>query len=730
MDNKPYRQYFLYLDESGDFEENRDNFSSPSLVGGILCEKDICEVRKAENIISQVREKYIVINEQYKNSNFHHATELPSEIKADVKVDMVEAIINNGFIPIIFQQKSKEKILNNTTTYISFLVDGIVKLIQDFSFHNPIELTVTIGYRQDVDIKRKKESKGELNLKNDYIKPQFIKSEFEKYITIAQIRESYNFRNKFKVHLKFANDKGDAFLVLSDYICNFYYTKESLQCKKHLNKRVMKLLNVKNTRNNSKFNTYSIYEEPEIERLKRNISDGNFGEALFFAVLINHQTEEWESFKPKLRKCLADISESELSMALNNFYAKMQLLGTFSGKSNQVIQIVDNVIGFIGYKDILRSCYDSCMARIYLFKMAALMHRGNYTQFIRISEKCESHVKASKDLNIYLMFANRMTTFYYANFQYVKSIEIGEQLLHILKKLSQEVNSIFQETGYRFNICDDQYEKICGTLALSYYGACSISKEYADQARRYSLNAMSGFVKENDKRRTAQVLAQIEAESGNYEQACNCLNYGLNVNVHSILSPDFTKGERPLSKFGDFDWYHLTKLLAVMVSSSDEQYRKLAISMIQDSFECFKNYVTRIEQQIHFPIFITFCMYARALINSTESNKYKMFARALFEKAILSTEEFKNSSPRFRAAGLVIRANYLLALLKIGNNNEFNSALQDLKEKLKDYCSSKPISEEMKSVFGWWYNGLKEITYEDKDYTKHVLSKMSRTILF
>lgn len=730
MDNKPYRQYFLFLDESGDFEENTDNYNSPSLVGGILCEKATCEVSKAENIISQIREKYIDINKQYKDSNFYHATELPAEIKSNVKVDMVEVIVNNGFIPVIFQQKSKEKILNNTTTYISFLVDGIVKLIQDFSYHNPIELTVTIGYRQDIDLKRKKESKGEFHLKNDYIKPQVIKNEFDKYITIAQIRESYNFRNRFKVHLKFANDKGNLFLVLSDYICNFYYTKDSLIRKKQLAERVRNLLNVKNTRNNKKFNTYSIYEEPEIERLKRNISDGNLGEALFFAMLINHQTEEWDSFKPKLRKCLADISESELSMTLNYFYAKMQLLGTFSGKSNQVIQIVNNVIDFIGYKEILRSCYELFMSRVYLFKMAALMHKGNYNQFTRISELCAIHVKAAKDLNTYLMFANRMTTFYYANFQYIKSIEIGEQLLYILKKLDKEVNSIFQETGYKFNICDDQYEKICGTLALSYYGACAISKKYTVQAREYSINAINGFIKENDKRRAAQVLAQIEAEAGNFEQACYQLSYGLNVNLNSLLTPDFTKGERSLRKFGDFDWYHLTKLMVVMISSSNEGYKKLAIKMIQDSFDYFKNYVTQTEQQIHFPAFITYCMYAKCLIDSTEPDKYKMYAIELFKKAILSAEATNNNSPRFRAAGLIMRSNYLLALLRIENKSEFYSNHQELKEKLKEYSSYKHVSDEMKNIFGWWNNALKEISYDNREHTKHILSKMSRTILF
>lgn len=738
MNSKKFKQYCLYLDESGDFEESEANLNSPSLVGGVFFQKESINEQAAEHIISQVRDKYVKKNEQYKAINYHHATELPVEIKADVKVDMVETIIENGFTPVIFQQQSKEKILNNTTTYIMFLVDGIVKLIQDYTYHNPMELTVTIGYRQNIDVKRKLASKGEINLKNDYIKPQEIKNEFDKYLTIAQIRETYNFRNKFKVNLKFAHDKDNLLLVLSDYICNFYYVKESFKYKKGLNLRVMKLINSNNKANINKFNTYSILEEPEIERLKRNIDDRNFGEALFFAMLINHQTREWDRFKPKLRKCFADISDAELQLVLANFYAKMQLLGTYSDKSHQTIQIVNNAIDFIGDKDILKSCYDSFMAHVNLFKMAALMHLGNYNQFLRVSEKCETHVKASRELNVYLMFANRMTVFYYANFQYLKSIEAGERLLRILEKLELEVNSIFQETGYRFDICGDQYEKICGSLALSCYGACSISKEYVEKGRKYSFAAIDGFQKEYNKRRSAQILAQIEAESGNFRNACEQLNYGLRINVEKLLEPDYSNGEKSLKKLNDFDWYHMSKLMATMISSSDIAASTLALKMLNDSLENFKEYVNKLDNQITFPTFITLCMFANCLINSPEVNRYKDYAITLFKKAISAAEsprEYsekakKSSSPRFRAAGLIIRAFFLLALIKINNKNDFNNYLYALKEKMNDYLSSGDVANDMKNIFVNCKSMLDEVKFEDRERAINSLSILSRKILF
>ena len=92
MNPKKFKQYCLYLDESGDFEESEANLNSPSLVGGVFFQKESINEQAAEHIISQVRDKYVKKNEQYKAINYHHATELPVEIKADVKVG------NNCFV--------------------------------------------------------------------------------------------------------------------------------------------------------------------------------------------------------------------------------------------------------------------------------------------------------------------------------------------------------------------------------------------------------------------------------------------------------------------------------------------------------------------------------------------------------------------------------------------------------------------------------------------------------
>ena len=290
------KHYYLYLDESGDFEENEEtnsfgHFKEPSLVGGIFGPEDLNNTEIPRSIISDVRKKYISQNHEYSKSDFRHAVDLPSAIKKYVKLDMVEAIVKAGFTPVIFQQKTKELIQDNTTTYIMFLVDGLIKLIQDCIFDYDLKLTVVIGNRKNVDKMNRLKDSGHLVKKYENIKPNEITNEFYKYLAMAKIRESYSFPHKFQVKFRFDDDKGNDFLVLSDYICNSYYTRNSFieGNKQILKSRFQQFLSDGKTIDHRKFHLYSILEEPELERLKRNVSDGNYGEALFFAMILNRE---------------------------------------------------------------------------------------------------------------------------------------------------------------------------------------------------------------------------------------------------------------------------------------------------------------------------------------------------------------------------------------------------------------------------------------------------------
>ena len=137
-------KYYLYLDESGNFwEDDPSDRVSPSLIGGVLCKKELANEDVAQKVHSDVVQDFIKKHPQYKNADFDHATDsVAAEDKPELKLLMVDAITKAGYIPVVFQQKGKYFIETNTTTYIMFLVEGIIKLIEDRKIEN---LSVVIG---------------------------------------------------------------------------------------------------------------------------------------------------------------------------------------------------------------------------------------------------------------------------------------------------------------------------------------------------------------------------------------------------------------------------------------------------------------------------------------------------------------------------------------------------------------------------------------------------------
>ena len=284
LPESPNGRYYLYVDESGDFNDT-DNAKNRngSLLGGVLCWDETQALEAAKNIISTVREKYVSEYPEYNSFSFYHATEFPKEtdeqkaIKRSIKFDMLKAIISDNyrFIPIVFSQAPRLHIQNSTTIYIMFLVDGLVKLIQDCTNQKDFHLTVTLGGRRD--IAREKEY-----VRINHVQPPHpfyipggeIKTEFDKYMAMAKVREQYSFKNKFSVTFKMDNDHENELLVLSDYVANSFLTlRDPIRGWANRYQDYAKKIHV-----------YQIAEEPNVERLKRYTADGNYSMAWFYAM--------------------------------------------------------------------------------------------------------------------------------------------------------------------------------------------------------------------------------------------------------------------------------------------------------------------------------------------------------------------------------------------------------------------------------------------------------------
>ena len=648
-------RYYLYLDESGDFNEN-DAEKSGSLLGGVLCYDETQALNAAKEIISKVRDKYLKNYPEYERFNFKHATEFPGKtseeknLKANIKIDMLDAIVTNqyGFIPIVFSQSEKVHIKDSTTTYIMFLVDGLVKLIQDCNFQKNFHLTVTVGGRRDIareeDFEKKKHTK-----KNFYIQLPDIKAEFEKYMAMAQVREQYSFKNNFSITFKTDNDHENELLVLGDYISNSFFTQNTF--KGNLQNQYQKCA--------KKFHVYQIAEEPNVERLKRYMADGNYSMALFYAMGTDKDTDEYKTFRENFKIALKRMPTAEKEIVLAHYGQLLKRLLSVYRNSEEVIALIDKTMKFIGGdKETLGECLNEFVANLRLYKLTAVTHLGKVKQFRRIAENdCLPAIKSGGNLELYIIYINRMIVYLQDILDYQESLELGNKILDLLDNLLKPLNKFNVDNGTNFTIYNDQYFRICGSLALTCYLTLNNSHKNLELARNCSEIALNGFTRTSDKIRTYQTLAQIEAEVGNFETAFEMLNNGLNITIKNPTAKQF-------KNFSAFDWYHFAKFSDCLLKS-DAKYFEVAKRAVEIARAEFLNYRNKIGATPEYPDYITFVKIGECFNILGESS----LAMQLYSAALrgVDSEIGDNVSVNANAAAfrLVISANYLLTLEKI-----------------------------------------------------------------
>lgn len=660
-------KYYLFLDESGNFwEDDPSDRVSPSLIGGVLCTKELANEDVAQKVHSDVVQDFLKKHPQYKNSDFDHATDsVAAEDKPELKLLMVDAITKAGYIPVVFQQKGKYFIETNTTTYIMFLVEGIIKLIEDRKIEN---LSVVIGERLDLDKKaswlKKHPEVSEKAYKGSYIPKKDIVSEFHKFMALAKIREAYAFAGLKQPDVKFdlGNDKEDRLLILCDYVCNTYLTGGSFYKEEH-KKLFEKLKRENNTGKtpDDKYQVYTITETLEAERLKRYIADRNYGEALFFCMTVNIDDEEFERAKNELTIQLSKIKGNDKKFILDILYSKIGRLIQVERSLQSAITIIDKLLQFfrkLGWGSGEKALQNEFYANLYLYKMAALTHMGDVKKFKVTADGCEHYVKETQDINLFLMFKNRWIVDLQDIFQYDDSLQLGKELLSLMETYAETEKKIENQFGYKFSACLDQLPKVANSLALTAYFTLNDSHEHLEEGRGYSDIAIKFFAgKEDEIVRAYQVRAEIEAEAGNFTVAIMYLNKGLNIDFENMS----TEQVNSLKPFG---WYHVTKILDRIIQTGNDEYRSLGIKIIENCLPGFTEYKKSLEKLLNesskenlkfsdvmHPGYVNLCMMGSAMVHSGKGHLLdKGFA--LLEQAYNSVKD--SQSPTFKMHSVVI----------------------------------------------------------------------------
>lgn len=243
------KQYDLYLDESGNFEDtNLKKGWTPSFAGGILCPSRAMTRETIDRLIS----------------GSIHATENYDEHKEQY-FGIIESLKKLGGRIVLFENNEKVHICDGDTTYLNIVTGGLTKLLRDLHCQEPqtgIKIHTVIATRQNSEEREKG------NIVRIMEKEYLRRFEEKMYVSLGRNRiEHVDFS------IEFANAQRDKRLMFADIICNTWLTRNGKQKFSEEDRARIRVLYEDSIR-------YEVYEDPDAEYLRRLISEHRIGEAV------------------------------------------------------------------------------------------------------------------------------------------------------------------------------------------------------------------------------------------------------------------------------------------------------------------------------------------------------------------------------------------------------------------------------------------------------------------
>ncbi len=199
-------QYELWLDESGNFENQTDLRWNPSLVGGVLIEQSRVEYSK-------------IIDFFYEQEG--HACEI-KEDKAIKILTALQFIKGMGGNLVCFENKERESEFTSRELYLRIFASGIVQLLRDLAVkEKAFTLNILVALR--VDTKARNEH-GENQIPDE----EYLEM-MREYVRTAVKQQTLQLPSNSEVNIVIGSARREKKLSFADYVCNARLTRTSRQ---------------------------------------------------------------------------------------------------------------------------------------------------------------------------------------------------------------------------------------------------------------------------------------------------------------------------------------------------------------------------------------------------------------------------------------------------------------------------------------------------------------------
>lgn len=512
------KQYFLYLDESGDFDKNLTEYwSSECIVGGLFFpSNNLLTDREVEVLFSEAVKEAddslagLSVGE-IKYSNNHSTEQDGANGKGEKNLSILRKASKLGQF-VIFENYSKNKVLDSTRTYIYIMVDGILQLLDQLILDNPgdrIVLDVSAGKRRDMTLNSATE-----NIKSKYIEDKCYLERLNETLQYMKVKHP-DIMKYGKVNISLKNDKKNPYLIFCDYICNSYFTRgcQAFGALKDDSKTYWDYM--------SEFYKseylFSVGKNTERELIEHYIYNNDYAAALFDYCVGAIQNEHNVEI---ILHHLTGLNEQNIKNSL--FVLSGYIHDLIEGRDLEFCELILNqaekIVKYIDETGICKNVTLEFALNIALYRATILNHQGKILDMEQQLEKSRSMLESllieTSNLEYAYIYYNRYAVFLIDNFEFEKAQKIIDESL----KLFTAYNLIISDLpGFNIDenvITSSQKGKLLGTLVqcenalltreLSEYETIiEISEEAcknlspSDQRRQYQYRAISAGIVQN-----------------------------------------------------------------------------------------------------------------------------------------------------------------------------------------------------------------------------------------
>lgn len=505
------KKYYVYLDESGDFksDEVQEKWKNPSMVGGFFWDQ------KSE----KNRKKELIHKIDHIKQGENHATELHGKEKGEKVFSMLHGIKKG--VPevqfVVFQNDIKKKLVDSTNTYLTVLTEGLIQLMKQLVMDNdPVELHVVAGFRKDTtQVVTSSNTEG-------YISLEQYKTRLDEKLAVEKAKLKNDCFQHCSIYIELSDDKRDSLLILCDYICNFWYTRNTrtFKTQKEWNGQRDTIRNILGTYYESRY-CFRLFNTEENEHVLRMVQDGCYADALFESCAEMLSKDNCEL----IYNNFVQLKPKQIHRQLENFSEYIGDLLVFRQSEQLIDKVLKNaekLYVFIQENSGNKYEYLKFYLDIQLYLLAWLNNQNKIKEMEGIFEKIKPDIAKytiqNLDMDYLIIYYIRWAVYLQENKRYEESRKICEDL-EILLGLVEETIRNNDFLDLQDHIRSEQLGKVLGTKLQAQIALCYNHKESYEAACETSDRAIEQFTYQDDKVRQYQYRAELEAVCGHQEKA-------------------------------------------------------------------------------------------------------------------------------------------------------------------------------------------------------------------